>query len=117
MSSLALTETECLGRQRLLHESCESALSESDKRCHAEKAEIATDCDAALKDLMKLTVAQKQYMQGQGEFIEVQESELQRRAKVMKMMEEEVNAWYRNPYTMILLGIAAGAVGTATLGR
>jgi len=101
----------------LLHESCEAALGESDKRCNAEKAEIATDCDVAIKELMQLTVGQKQYMGKQGEYIQIQERELKRRAEVMVMLEEEVNAWYRNPYTMILLGLAAGAAGTAVIGR
>lgn len=117
MMSLAITEKECLNRQKILHASCESALKESDKRCEAEKSELATDCDQALKEIMNLTVVQKQYLQKQGEFIVIQEDELARRAEVMKMMEDDINAWYRNPYTMVLLGIAAGAVGTAVLGR
>lgn len=115
--SLATNNFDCQKKLQVNRDACVTALEEFGKRCNEEQEEIVTQCDQALRSLMTLANKQNLQVQQAEEFISIQEAELQRRADVMKMLEEENNAWYKNPYNMILLGIAAGAVGAATIGR
>lgn len=96
---------------------CNDALNKTNENCINDMKRLAKECDKALKQLMEVATKQDAYIKGQGEFIVIQEEELKRRAEVMDVMEEELDAWYRNPYIMVLLGLAAGAAGTAAVGR
>lgn len=116
LATPVMSET-CKDRIAMQHSMCESALNESDKRCKTDMETLANECDKALKQLLRLATEQDQYIGQQKQFLEIQETELQRRAKVLQELRKKNDAWYRNPWTMVLLGIAAGAVGTATVGR
>lgn len=96
---------------------CQKALDDSDSICKQQLQEIAVSCDTALKQLMEVATYQDQYIAGQKNYLEIQENELQRRAEVMTELENDLDAWYRNPYIMTLIGVAAGALTHSVVDR
>ena len=83
--------------------------------CDAEIFTVAGLCERAISELLGVAKEQDAYMKKQADLVEIQETELQRRAQVMKQLQEETEAWYRNPYVMVLLGVAGGALAAGAV--
>lgn len=78
---------------------------------------IISDCEMILGQADKVIKEQHRKMMLQQKLIDDQFDELDQLSKELELQKKTKDAWYKNPWLMIGLGVIAGGAGVLTLSR